>query len=56
MQYQNLNHLIQSSTSSRNYFLSLPVERQIQLHQLNDHIHSLQQLHLYANILKNELK
>lgn len=56
MQYQNLNHLIQSSTSSRNYFLSLPIERQIQLHQLNDHIHSLQQLHLYANILKNELK
>ena len=44
--------LIQRSSSSREYFLSLPVDTQLRLHVLNDYIHSLHQLHIYAEISK----
>jgi len=54
MQYPDLNSLIQNSASSRKYFLSLPVELQIEIHQYNNHIHSLQQLHYYVDHLKKE--
>lgn len=51
MSYKNLNALLSYSTSSRQYFLSLPVELQLQLHQYNDSIYTLQQLHQYAYLL-----
>lgn len=40
IKYQNLHELIQRSSSSREYFLSLPVDTQLRLHVLNDYIHS----------------
>ena len=39
IKYQNLHELIQRSSSSREYFLSLPVDTQLRLHVLNDYIH-----------------
>ncbi|MCC8192328.1 MAG: hypothetical protein LIO41_04735 [Ruminococcus sp.] len=44
MRYDNLHELIFSSSSSRQYFLSLPVEIQIILHEQNDFIHTLFEL------------
>ena len=52
IKYQNLHELIQRSSSSREYFLSLPVDTQLRLHVLNDYIHSLNKLHIYAEISK----
>lgn len=48
MRYDNLNDLINSSSSSRRYFLSLPVKMQLSLHELNDYIHSAEELHRKA--------
>ena len=48
MKYLNLHELIQNSSSSRRYFLSLPVETQIDLHKLNSFIHTAQELHAYT--------
>lgn len=39
MRYDNLNHLVRDSGSTRKYFLSLPVETQIELHAHNEYIH-----------------
>ena len=44
MRYKNLNDLIASSSSSRKYFLSLPTSVQLELHDQNDYIHSLNDL------------
>ena len=46
IKYQNLHELIQRSSSSREYFLSLPVDTQLRLHVLNDYIHSTSITHL----------
>ena len=40
MQYKNLHALIEGSSSSRSFFLSLPVELQLKLHEQNDYIHT----------------
>lgn len=45
MKYKNLNRLIRENSSSRRYFLSLPVETQIELHEHNDYIHTADELH-----------
>lgn len=45
MRYENLNQLIHESSSSRQYFLSLPVSMQFKLHEHNDHIHTADELH-----------
>ena len=45
MGYPNLNELIRNSKSSRNYFYHLPVKTQMQLHQLEDTIHTAADLH-----------
>ena len=42
MQFKNLQKLIQTSSSSRQYLLSLPVSIQMQLHEQNDFIHTPQ--------------
>ena len=48
MKYNNLKSLLETSSSARKYFLSLPVSLQITLHSQNQYIHSLEQLHRYA--------
>ena len=48
MQYENLHQLINHSNCSRQYFLSLPVSMQLKLHQYNENIHNLSQLHFFV--------
>ena len=45
MKYRNLQELISGSTSSRAYFLSLPVDMQMSLHEYGDYIYSAEELH-----------
>lgn len=45
MQYKDLHELIQNSSSSRSYFLSLTVEMQMELHEQCSSIHTAFQLH-----------
>ena len=53
MRYENLHALINSSSSSRQYFLSLSVEMQMALHEHNDYIHTAAELHRLAVTLSN---
>lgn len=48
MQYSNLQSLIRNSKSARKYFLSLPIDMQLELHKHNEYIHSAQQLNSLA--------
>lgn len=52
MPYPDLKALIQHSSSSREFFLSLPVELQTELHSHNDVIHTAAQLRLRAEQLE----
>lgn len=52
MQYKNLNDLLLQSSSSKQYFLSLPVELQLTLHEHSNYIHSACELHARVNALK----
>ena len=55
LRYENLNQLIRESSSSRRYFLSLPVSMQLKLHEHNDYIHTADELHRRTDaILKYE--
>lgn len=56
MRYDNLHDLVTSSGSSRSYFLSLPVEMQLQLHEHNDYIHSAADLHSRVNLIQKHNK
>lgn len=49
--YQNLSALLMGSTSTRTYFVSLPVWLQIQLHEKHNTIRTAAQLHHVADIL-----
>ena len=53
MRYENLNQLVRESSSTRRYFLSLPVETQIELHEHNDYIHTSAELHRRVRALEN---
>lgn len=53
MKYENMQHLILSSSSTRQYFLSLPVKTQMILHEYNPYIHTAAELHRYVAILEN---
>ena len=44
MPYNNLQELINHNSSTRAYFLSLPVDMQIRLHEYGDYINSAQSL------------
>ena len=46
---QNLHELLNKSSSTRKYFLSLPVEVQMDVHQFNDTIKTAEQLHRYVD-------
>lgn len=52
MPYMDLHELIANSSSARQYFLSLPVELQLQLHGHPQQIHSAAQLHIQAGLLE----
>ncbi len=52
MKYDSLNDLIYQSSSSRKYFLSLPVNIQLMLHEQNNSIHSLYELKRNAKFAK----
>lgn len=50
--YATLHDLIQHSSSSRSYFLSLPVNVQLKLHdEFDEYIHSAQELHSLVDAL-----
>lgn len=51
LKYENLDQLIRGSSSSRRYFMSLPVEMQLALHQHGDSICTAEQLHRLANAI-----
>ncbi len=51
--YTNLKQLLANSSSTRKYFLSLPVDMQLKLHKFNSCIHTAQQLHSYQVMLQN---
>ncbi|MBQ8824819.1 MAG: hypothetical protein IJZ64_06270 [Ruminococcus sp.] len=53
MQFLNLQELIKTSYSSRQYLLSLPVSIQMQLHEQNDFIHTQFELRRNAEYLIN---
>ncbi len=52
MQYTDLNDLVMKSSSTRKYFLSLPVEIQMQLHEHNKFIHSAAQLRTQVDLVE----
>ena len=51
MAFSNLKELIQTSSSSRQYLLSLPVDIQVKLHEQNEFIHTLYELRRNAEYL-----
>ncbi len=51
LQYTNLHDLILGSSSTRRYFLSLPTDMQMQLHEYNDLIHSAAELHAQVGLI-----
>ncbi len=53
MRYANLNQLVRESSSTRRYFLSLPVETQIDLHEHNEYIHTSAELYRRVSVLEN---
>ena len=54
MAYTDLNALLEGSSSSRSYFLSLPVELQMQLHRGEELIHTAEDLHRVALLLARQ--
>lgn len=56
MRYSNLHDLINSSQSSRKYFLSLPVETQMRLHSNGELVHSAFELHSLVGTLEKYYK
>lgn len=52
MHYTDLQELINHSSSTRHYFLSLPVAMQVSLHEQNDYIHTAAELHMRADMLE----
>lgn len=53
MRYINLNELIKNSSSTRKYFLSLPVDMQLSLHEHNDYIHTALELRNHVSAIEN---
>lgn len=56
MRYTDLHALLDNSSSTRTYFLSLPVDLQLRLHQHMDQIHSAAELHHLAQLLERQPK
>lgn len=47
--YQDLHELLMNSSSTRQYFMKLPVSVQMTLHQQNDDIRTANELHQYVD-------
>lgn len=54
MAYHDLSALLDGSSSSRSYFLSLPVKMQLQLHQREALIHTAEDLHRLVLLLSRQ--
>lgn len=54
MKYRNLQDLILHSSTTRQYFLSLPVPLQLALHEQNSYIRTAADLHFYADRMKQD--
>lgn len=52
MKYKDLQDLISHSSSTRKYFLSLPVSMQSALHEHNCYIHTAADLHICADLIE----
>ncbi|HJD23247.1 MAG TPA: hypothetical protein H9694_03780 [Firmicutes bacterium] len=52
MPYGNLHDLLENSSSTRRYFLTLPVPLQMELHRYDEAVHSAAQLHCLADGLE----
>lgn len=52
---KNLADLLKNSSSTRRYFISLPVWLQVILHEEHDNIRTAAQLHLTADILLKQI-
>lgn len=52
MKYINLIDLLQNSSSTRKYFLSLPVYLQMELHEKGEYIHTAAELHHYRELME----
>lgn len=52
MRYGTLHDLLMKSSSSRKFLLSQPVEVQMKLHEMDGYIHTADELHRYAGLLK----
>lgn len=52
MKYRNLHDLLQHSSSSRSFFVSLPVELQCKLHEHNDYVHTAAELRARAEAVE----
>lgn len=53
---QNLVELLNQSSSTRCYFVSLPVKLQVILHEQHSYIRTAAQLHLISDILQKQTK
>lgn len=53
---KNLTELLMKSSSTRSYFVSLPIWLQLLLHKEHEYIHNASQLHLTADILIKQNK
>ena len=51
---QNLADLLNKSSSTRSYFVSLPVWLQVLLHEQHSYIHTAAELHLISDILQKQ--
>ena len=54
MQYNKLTQLLSDSSSSRRYFLNLPVEMQLELHKYNDNVRTAHELHEMVEALNRD--
>lgn len=54
MAYYDLHALLDSSSSTREYFLSLPIDLQIKLHQKKELVHTAEDLHRLALLLRRD--
>ena len=54
MRYENLHDLINNSSSTRRYFLSLPVSMQLALHERGEYIHTAQEVRIHADAIMQQ--
>ena len=56
MKYQNLTQLINKSHSCRKFFMSLPVELQMELHKYGEYIETAESLRRTAAEMRNIMR